>query len=186
MKLRYVSIGVAMLAVGLVVAWQAPLISRLLLTKTDVLEIPRKDFRLLVERVWRGDVVRLDVDVQKGEGTLYIFVERVHFYIGPRQEFGVPARIFTSTVHGPSRIDEFESVRLDIDLEGHLNILLNNTSSLYPKTVSFTRVFEKSTNVEYGTIIFRNMCILAGSVSLFIGFLQNYEEYKMRLSENGR
>ncbi len=185
MKLRYISIGLAILAVGLVVAWQAPTISRLLLTKTDVLEIPRKDFRLLVERVWRGDVVRLDFDVQRGEGGLYLFVERVHFYIGPRQEFGDPAQIFTSTVHGPSRVDEFESVRLDIDLEGHLNILLNNTSSLYPKTVSFTRVFEKSTNVEYGTIIFRNMCILSGSVFLAAGFLQNYEEYKLRLGKNG-
>lgn len=178
MKLRYLSLGLAVIAIGILAVWQASLISRILLTKTTTIEVPRKDFRLLVERVWKGDVVRFDIGVQGGEDDLHILIERIHFYIGPRQEYGAPASIFSTVVHGPDTIHDSDSVTLDIDLGGHLNILLNNTASPYPKTVTFTRAFEKSTNVEYGAKIIRNMCILFGGVSLFIGLLENYEEIR--------
>lgn len=183
MKLRYIYAGLAIIFVGVLVSLESPLISKLLLTKNVVIEIPRKDFRLRVERVWRGDIVRLDFDVHGGDGDLNILIERVHFYIGPRMEQGAPAKILTNMVYGPSIVNEHDSVILHIDLEGHLNILLNNTYSSLPKTVTMTTVFERSTNVEYGTMMIRNLMALAGVLLLLLGFIENYYEIKKRLKK---
>ncbi len=64
MKPRYLYAALAILSAGLLISSQAPLLSKRLLTRTVVFEIPRRDFRLHVERVWRGDVVRLDFEVE--------------------------------------------------------------------------------------------------------------------------
>lgn len=185
MKLRYPSAGLAIILIGLIVAAEAPLLSQIFLTKKVVLEIPREDFRFRVERIWQGDVIRLDFDVQGGEEDLYILIERFHFYIGPRQEFGVPASIFTLTVLGPSLIKGSESLTYTADLEGHLNILFNNTVFTQPKTVTFTRIFKKSTNMVYATLIIRNLCLLAGGVLLLLGLLDNYDDIRYRRKIGG-
>ena len=181
MKYRYFTLGFVILVSGLVAVWQIPSISRFLYTNTVTIEIPRREFRLLVKRVWRGDVVRLDFDVLKGEDEISILVERAHFYIGSRQETGAPTNIFTAILYGPNLVMGSESVSLDIDVEGHLNIIFDNTQSFYPKTITVTTVFEKSTNVEYGAKIFRNLCLVVGAVSFFYGIVQNYEEIESRL-----
>ena len=185
MKLHYLSAGLAIIMIGLIIAAEAPLLSQIFLTKNVVLEIPRKDFRLRIERLWQGDVIRLEFDVQGGEEDLYLLIERFHFYIGPRREFGVPASIFTSTVLGPSLITGSESLTYTADIEGHLNIFFNNTVSTQPKTVTFTRVFKKSTNMVYATLIIRNLCLLAGGVLLLLGLLENYDDIRYRRKIGG-
>lgn len=181
MKLHYLAIGLVVIIIGLLVSLEAPLISKLLLTNEVVIEIPRKDFRLRVKRVWQGDVLRLDFDVKGGDGDLYLHIERVHFYIGPRLEQGAPSKILTTTVHGPSLVNGSDSITLNVDLEGHLNILLNNTYSPQPKTVTLTTVFERSTNVEYATKIIRNLMLIGGGVLLLLGLLENYDEIRSKL-----
>lgn len=185
MKLRYPSAGLAIILIGLIVAAEASLLSQVFLKKTVILEIPRKDFRLRVERLWQGDVIQLDFDIQGGEEDLYILIERFHFYIGTRQEFGVPASIFTSTVLGPSLITGSESLTYTADLEGHINIFFNNTVFTQPKTVTFTRIFKKSTNMMYATVIIRNLCLLAGGVLLILGLLENYDDIRYRRKIGG-
>lgn len=176
MKLSYVYAGLAVIIIGVCISIGAPFISTSLFRKNIVIEIPRKDFRLNVMRVWKGDIVCLNFFIQGGDSDLNLLIERVHFYIGPRMEQGAPARILTTKVYGPSIVNGSDSVTLNIDLEGHLNILLNNTYSSQPKTVKMTRVFERSTNVEYGTRIIRNLMLLAGGLMLFLGFLENYDQ----------
>ncbi len=178
MKPRYLYAAIAILSAGLLISSQAPLLSRLLLTRTVVFEIPRRDFRLHVERVWRGDVVRLDIDVEGGDEDIYVYVERTHFYIAPRVEFGAPARVLTATVHDTSLISGSDSISLTIDLEGHLNIFINNTISPMPKTVTFTRVFERSTNMIYATLIIRNLSALASFTFVLLAVEENYLEIK--------
>jgi len=180
MKIRYFSAGLAIVMMGLLIGIEAPLFSRLVYAKSTVLEIPRKDFRVHSERVWQGDVVRLDVDVRGGNGDLYLLVDRVHFYIGTREERGAPTKILTTRIHEPSLITGSYSVTLTADLEGHLNIFFNNTLSPQPKTVTFTRVFERSTNVEYATLIIRNLSVLGGGLLLFIGLVMRSEEPERR------
>jgi len=178
LKPRYIFAALAIFSAGLLISAQAPLLSKLLLTKTVVFEIPRKDFRLHVERVWSGDVVRLHFEVEGGDENIYVYVERTHFYIAPRVEYGAPARVLTATVHDSSLISGSESIPLTIDLEGHLNIFINNTISLMPKTVTFTRVFERSTNMIYGTLIIRNLFSLASFTFVLLAIAENYVEIK--------
>ena len=166
------------MSAGFLISSQAPLLSRLLLTRTVVFEVPRKDFRLHVERVWRGDVVSLNFEVEGGDEDIYVYVERTHFYVAPRVEFGAPARVLTKTVHESSRITGSESIPLTIDLEGHLNIFINNTISPMPKTVTFTRVFERSTNMIYATLIIRNLFSLASFTFVLLAVAENYLEIK--------
>jgi hypothetical protein len=174
LKPRYIFAALAIFFAGLLISSQAPLLSKLLLTKTVVFEIPRRDFRLHVERVWRGDVVRLDFEVGGGDENIYVYVERTHFYIAPRVEYGAPARVLTATVHDSSLISGSDSIPLTIDLEGHLNIFINNTISSMPKTVTFTRVFERSTNMIYATLIIRNLLSLASITFVLLGIAENY------------
>jgi len=178
LKPRYVYAALAIFAAGILISSQAPLLSRLFLTKTVVFEIPRRDFRLHVERVWRGDVVRLDFDVDGGDENIFVYVERTHFYIAPRVEFGAPARVLTKTVHDSSLISGSDSIPLTIDLEGHLNIFINNTVSQIPKTVTFTRVFERSTNMIYATLIIRNLFSLASFTFVILAVAENFLEIK--------
>ena len=178
MKPRYIYAALALFTVGLLISSQAPLLSKLLLTKTVVFEIPRRDFRLHVERVWRGDVVRLDFEVEGGDESVFVNVERTHFYIAPRVEFGAPARVLTKTVHDSSIISGSESIPLTIDLEGHLNIFINNTIAPMPKTVTFTRVFERSTNMIYSTLIIRNLLSLASFTFILLAIAENQTEIK--------
>jgi hypothetical protein len=176
LKFSYTTAGIAIILIGMVISAEAPILSQIFLTKTVILEIPRKEFRIQVERIFQGDMLSFDFDVQGGKRDLYITIERTHFYIGPRQEFGAPARIFTSTVLHPSLIIGSESLKYTSDLEGHLNIFFNNTKSTEPKTVTYTMVFEKSSNMKYATGILRNLCILAGGILLLLGIVENYEE----------
>ena len=176
MKPRYIYAAIAIFAAGMLISSQAPLLSRLFLTKTVVFEIPRKDFRLHVERVWRGDVVRLDFDVEGGDENIYVNVERTHFYIAPRVEFGAPARVLTQKIHGSSLISGSDSIPLDIDLEGHLNIFINNTIAPMPKTVTFTRVFERSTNMIYATVIIRNLLTLASFTFVLLAVAELFRD----------
>jgi hypothetical protein len=178
LKPRYIYAALAILSAGLLISSQAPLLSRLLLTRTVVFEIPRREFRLHVERVWQGDVVRLEFHVQGGDEDIYLFVERTHFYIAPRVEFGAPARVLTETVHENSIISGSDSVPFTIDLEGHLNIFINNTISPMPKTVTYTRIFERSTNMIYATLIIRNLFALASFTFLILAIAENYLEIK--------
>jgi hypothetical protein len=168
---------------GLLIYSQSSFLSKYLLTRTVVFEIPRKDFRLHVERVWKGDLVRLDFEVEGGNKDIFLNVERAHFYIPPRVEFGSPARILTKTVYETNLINGTVSISLSIDLEGHLNIFINNTASSMPKTVKFTRVFEKSTNIIYTTLIVRNFSILTSFIFVILAILENYNEIK-RLSKD--
>jgi hypothetical protein len=131
-----------------------------------------------VERVWQGDVIRLDFQVQGGDEDVYLYVERTHFYIAPRVEFGAPARVLTTTIHENSLISVEESIPFTIDLEGHLNIFINNTISPMPKTVTYTRVFERSTNMIYATLIIRNLFALASFTFLILAVAENYLEIK--------
>jgi hypothetical protein len=131
-----------------------------------------------VERVWEGDVIRLEFQVRGGDEDIYLSVERTHFYIPPRIEFGAPARVLTATVHENSLISGLESIPLTIDLEGHLNIFINNTVSPMPKTVTYTRVFERSTNIIYATLIIRNLFALASFTFLILAVAENYLEIK--------
>ena len=72
---------------------------------------------------------------------------------------------------------DLKILKFDIDVEGHLKIILNNTASLYPKTVIITKIFQYATNVMYATLIIRNLSLL-GSLILFIfGFVENYEVF---------
>jgi len=178
LKPRYLYAAIAILSAGLLISSQAPLLSRLLLTRTVVFEIPRRDFRLHVERIWKGDVIRLDFEVEGGDEDIYVYVERTHFYIAPRVEFGAPARVLTAKVHDSSLISGSDSIPLTIDLEGHLNIFINNTISPMPKTVTFTRVFERSTNVIYASLIIRNLFSLASFTFVLLAVAENYLEVK--------
>lgn len=178
MKLGYTTAGLAIILIGLVISAEAPLLSQIFLTKTVILEIPRKEFRLQVERIFLGDVLRLDLDVQGGKRDLYITIERTHFYIGPRGEIGVPASIFTSTVIHPRLIIGSESFKYTADLEGHLNIFFNNTKSTEPKSVTYSMVFEKSSNMMYITGIIRNLCIFTGAISILVGLIIYYEDFR--------
>jgi len=183
LKPRYIYAAIAILSVGLLISSQAPLLSRLLLTRTVVFEIPRRDFRLHVERVWQDDIIRFELQVRGGDEDIYWFVERTHFYIPPREEFGAPARVLTRTIHENSLITGEESIPFTIDLEGHLNIFINNTVSSMPKTVTFTRIFEKSTNVIYATLIIRNLFALASFTFLILAIAENYPEIKAWVRE---
>ena len=178
MKPRYLYAAMVILIAGLIINSQATLFSKVFLTRTVVFEIPRKDFRLHVERVWQGDKIKLNFDVEGGDNDIYVYVERTHFYIAPRVEFGAPARVITNTIHETSLIKSSESVSLDIDLEGHLNIFINNTISSMPKTVTLTRVFEKSTNMIYATLIIRNLFAFASFIFLILATIDNYDEIK--------
>jgi len=181
LKLRNIATGLLVTLMGFLLVQSSPQISRSLLRRTIVYEIPRYDFRIQVERVWKGDMVRLDIEVQGGEGDLYLFVERSHFYIPARQEFGPPARVITHTLQDSSLIVGSDTATFTADLEGHLNILLNNTLSPQPKTVRYFRVFLRSTNVEYTTLIIRNVSLLVGAAFILIGLIENYELRRERL-----
>ncbi|MGD2201325.1 MAG: hypothetical protein PVJ38_06830 [Candidatus Bathyarchaeota archaeon] len=178
MKLRYFYAGLIIIVVGLLVNFEASLLSETFLRRNLVFEVPRKDFRLHVERVWEGDIIRLEFEVEGGDRDLYVTVDRTHFYIGPRQEYGAPTMVLTLNLLGPELIKKTETLTFDIDLEGHLNIVLNNTLSTMPKTVTYRRVFERSTNLEYGTRIVRNMSILTSIVFFIIAIVENYEYIK--------
>ena len=178
MKLSYTTAGLAVILIGLVVSAEAPLLSKIFLTKMVILEIPRKDFRLHVERIFLGDELRLEFDVQGGKRDIYISIERTHFYIGPRGEIGVPASVFTSTIIQPKLIVGSESIDYIAELEGHLNIFFNNTVSNEPKTVTYRIVFEKSSNMKYITGIIRNLLLLTGSISVMVGLIISYEDYR--------
>jgi hypothetical protein len=47
-----------------------------------------------------------------------------------------------------------------------------------PKTVKFTRVFEKSTNMIYATLIIRNLLSLASFTFVLLAVAENYLEIK--------
>jgi hypothetical protein len=178
LKPRYLYAAIVILTAGLIINSQATLFSKVFLTRTVVFEIPRKDFRLHVERVWQGDKIKLNFDVEGGGNDIYVYVERTHFYLAPRVEFGAPARVITNTIHETSLINSSDSISLDIDLEGHLNIFINNTISSMPKTVTLTRLFEKSTNMIYATLIIRNLFAFASFVLLILATIENYDEIK--------
>jgi len=182
LKLRYIYAAAAIALLGLLVSAEVPLISRNLLKSTEVIDVPRKDFRLDVTRVWEDDVVRMELEVEGGD-DLIVTVERAHFWIGPRQEGGTPARIFTVKYFGPSIVAASEEFLFEIDVEGHLNVMLDNTESSYPKTVTLTTVFEKSTNVMYATLIVRNLCLLGSFVLIIFGAVDNYDEIMARLGK---
>lgn len=184
MKLRYIYAGFVIAALGIIISFETPLISNILLSKTDIIDIPRKDFRLNIERVWKGDIIQLEIKVRGEDNDLYVEVERVNFYIGPRTESGVPTSLYTEILYGPEKIEDLKILKFDIDVEGHLNIILNNTASLYPKTVIITKIFEYATNVMYATLIIRNLSLL-GSLILFIfGFVENYEVFDKIFKKN--
>lgn len=183
MKLRYVYAAVAVALLGILISVEVPLISQVFLRNTDVIDVPRKDFRLNIVRVWEDDIVRIEIEVE-GEEDLVVTVERAHFWIGARQEGGTPANIFTKKYFGPSRVEGSEDLLFEIDVEGHLNVYLDNTNSSYPKTVTLTTVFEKSTNVRYATLIIRNLCLLGGGILLLFGWVDNYDEIMARLGRN--
>lgn len=181
MKLRYVYAAVAVALLGTLISVEVPLLSQVFLRSTDVIDVPRKDFRLNIVRVWKDDIVRMELEV---EGDLIVTVERAHFWIGTRQEGGTPARIFTKKYYGPSRVEGYEDFLFEIDVEGHLNVMLDNTNSSYPKTVRLTTVFEKSTNVKYATLIIRNLCLLGGGILMLFGWVDNYDEIMARLGKD--
>ena len=182
MKLRYVYAAVAVALLGILISVEVPLISQVFLRSTDVIDVPRKDFRLNIVRVWEDDVVRMELEVE-GDDDLIVTIERAHFWIGTRQEGGTPARIFTRNYFGPSTVEGSEDFLFEIDVEGHLNVMLDNTNSSNPKTVRLTTVFEKSTNVRYATLIIRNLCLLGGGILMLFGWVDNYEEIMARLGK---
>jgi hypothetical protein len=47
-----------------------------------------------------------------------------------------------------------------------------------PKTVTFTRVFERSTNMIYATLIIRNLSALASFTFVLLAVEENYLEIK--------
>jgi len=47
-----------------------------------------------------------------------------------------------------------------------------------PKTVTFTRVFERSTNVIYASLIIRNLFSLASFTFVLLAVAENYLEIK--------
>lgn len=181
MKLRYVYAAVAVVLLGILISAQVPLISQVLLRRTEVIDVPRKDFRLNIVRVWEDDLVRVELEVEGEEEDLIVTVERAHFWVGPRQEGGTPTSIFTRKLFGPSAVGSSEDLLFEVDVEGHLNIMLDNTDSSYPKTVTLTTVFEESTNVKYATLIVRNLSFLGGGILLLFGFVDNYDEVMARL-----
>ena len=185
MKLRYLYAGMAIAIFGIALSLEAPLLSQVFLRKTVVVEVPRLDFRLHVERVWKDDTVRMEFQVAGEVDDINLHVERVHFYVAPRQEGGVPARIFTKNLYGPSMVEGSEVFVFDIDVEGHLNIMLDNTGSSHPKTVRIKTVFEKSTNMALATLIMRNISFLGGGVLILFGIMDNYEEIASRLGRKG-
>jgi hypothetical protein len=155
---------------------EAPLLSRTLLTKTHTIDIPRKDFRLNIERVWENDIIQIKINVDGKVNDLIVEVDRVHFYVGQRTEGGVPTSLLTKKLYGPNIIENEDNMFFEIDVEGHLNILLDNTGSLYPKTVQITKVFEFSSNIKYATTILRNLSFLTCFILLIYGFIENYDE----------
>jgi hypothetical protein len=183
LKLRYVYAAVAVALLGILISLQVPLFSQVFLRRTDVIDIPRMDFRLNIVRVWEDDVVRIEMEVEGEEDDLLVTVERAHFWVGARQEGGTPASIFTRKFFGPSTVEGSEDFLFEVDVEGHLNIYLDNTDSSYPKTVRLTTVFEKSTNVKYATLIIRNLSLLGSGILLLFGWVDNYEEIMARLGK---
>lgn len=181
MRLRYFSSGVALVVLAIMLDASAPVIASNAYARSIVWEIPRREFRMHVERVWEGDVVRLEFEVHGGGEDLSILIDRVHFYIGPRQEGGTPTRVLFDCVHGPVEFTGSHNVTITADLEGDLNILLNNTSSPYPKTVILMRVFERSTNVEYAAAVFRNLGFLGAGMLLFLGNFRDHEDADRQL-----
>jgi hypothetical protein len=180
MKLRYFSSGVSLIVLAIMLDASAPAIASSVYSRSIVWEIPRREFRMHVERVWEGDIVRLEFEVLESADDLSILIDRVHFYIGPRQEGGTPTRVLFDCVYGPVEFTASHSVTLTADLGGHLNILLNNTASPYPKTVVLTRVFERSTNVEYATAVLRNLGFLGAGMVLFLGNFRGHKEAERR------
>ena len=180
MKLRYFSSGVALIVLAIMLEASAPAIASSAYSRSIVWEIPRREFRMHVERIWEGDVVRLEFEVKGGADDLSILIDRVHFYIGPRQEGGTPTRVLFNCVHGPVEFTATHNITMTADLGGHLNILLNNTASPYPKTVVLTRVFERSTNVEYAAAVFRNLGFLGAGMVLFLGNFRGHKEAERR------
>ena len=178
LRLRYLLASLIILTAGLIINFEAPFLSRTFLNRTLIFEIPRKDFRLHVERVWKGDIIRLDLEIEGGDEDLYLFVERTHFYVGPRQEYGTPRTVLSTTYLGNDLIDGTDSFTFDIDLEGHLNIFMNNSISPMPKTVTYHRIFLRSTNLIYGTLIIRNLSILTSCIMFIIALIENYEFVK--------
>jgi len=184
LKLRYIYAGIFIALIGIIISLETPLISNILLTKTEVVDIPRKDFRLNIERVWKNDLIRLEIEVEGEEEDIYIEIERVHFYIGQRTEGGVPTSLYTKILYGPEKIEKSELLIFEIDVGGHLNIIMNNTASLYPKTVKITKVFEYSTNVRYTTSIIRNLSLVSGVLLFIFGIVENYEEIEKIFKKN--
>ncbi len=183
MKLRYIYAAVAVALLGVLISVQVPLISQVFLRSTEVIDVPRMDFRLNIVRVWEDDVVRMELEVEGEDEDLLVTVERVHFWVGVRQEGGTPASIFTRNYFGPSTVEGSEDFLFEIDVEGHLNVMLDNTNSSYPKTVRLTTVFEMSTNVRYATLIIRNLCLLGSGILLLFGWVDNYDEIMARLGK---
>ena len=181
MRLRYVYAAVAVALLGILISVQVPLISQVFLRRTEVIDVPRKDFRLNIVRVWEDDVIRMELEVEGEEDDLLVTVERAHFWVGERQEGGTPTRIFTKKYFGPDIVGGSEEFLFEVDVEGHLNVYLDNTDSSYPKTVRLTTVFEKSTNVKYATLIMRNLALLGGGILILFGWVDNYDEIMARL-----
>lgn len=176
MKPHLIALGIAVLLMGLTIQVQAQQISRLLLSKNLTIEIPPYQFRVHTIRVWKQDTIRLTVQVRGGQGEIYLLVERIHLHIGDLTETGRSRRIIKTIIYNPGLIKGRDNTHLTADLDGHLNIILNNTQFPQPKTVKLRQVFEKSMKIQYATLLIRNFSLLFGGIILLLGLFEKPSE----------
>ena len=167
--------GIIIVASGLLLNSQTALLSRSIMSETQTFDVPESGLMVQVIRVTKGDVVQVYVDVQS-EGGVYLRVDRVYFYVGPRTETGGIKQTYTTTVYDPGLVTGHEEARLTADLSGHFNVLLNNTAYPGSRAVTVRHFFERSRNVEYIALVLRNISILIGGAFLIVGLLELREE----------
>jgi hypothetical protein len=167
--------GIIIVASGLILNSQTALLARSIMSETQTFDVPESGLMVQVIRISKGDVVHVAVDVQ-GEGGVYIRVDRVYFYVGPRTETGGIKQTYATTVYDPGLVTGHEEARLTADLSGHFNVLLNNTAYPGSRAVTVRHLFERSRNVEYIALVLRNISILIGGAFLIVGVLELWEE----------
>jgi hypothetical protein len=167
--------GIIIVASGLILNSQTALLARSIMSETQTFDVPDNSLMAQVIRVSKGDVVQVYVDVQ-GEGGVYLMVDMVYFYVGPRTETGGIKQTYTTTVYDPGLVTSHEEARLTADLSGHFNVLLNNTAYPGSKVVTVMHLFERSRNIEYVALVLRNISVLIGGAFLVVGLLELREE----------
>jgi hypothetical protein len=145
------------------------------MSETQTFDVPESGLMVQVIRVTKGDVVQVYVNVQ-GEEGVYLKVDRVYFYVGPRTETGGIKQTYTTTVFDPGLVTGHEEAHLTADLSGHFNVLLNNTAYPGSRAVTVRHFFERSRNLEYIVLVLRNISILIGGAFLIVGLLELREE----------